>query len=627
MKPYTKKGFTLLEILLVIALLAVLFATVLYTLNPSRIITEVNDNKRKADALTLYQAIEQYALKTGAYPTDVQNVPAGSSLEICKTGAPSCTGKVNLSVLVPNYIASIPSYSTDINNSGFYIVKSTNGKIGVGGINSVDNTTFTSESQSTTFTLPATPVNFAKRAGGSPGEIINTGGMCTNSDGSSIVTGLFQGNATFAPGETNQTIRTSVGSGYDIFVAKYNIDGSLAWVRRDGGNDYDISYGISCLPDGSSITTGYISGTAVFGQGETNQTTLNSIISNNTFIAKYNANGTLAWAKGVTGSVVGDYGRGYGISTLSDGTSISVGYFQGTATFGPGETNQTILVANAGNRDAFIAKYNTDGTLAWARKAGGTDIDDSTGVSMLNDGSSIIIGAFYGNITLGQGEANQTILTNTTDIDGFIAKYNTNGTLAWARKVGGIGWDGPIAVRTLPNTDSLIIGNLQGTATFGPGETNQTILSSSGGSDIFIAKYSDNGSLIWAKKAGGLNDDSSFDIMRNIDGSSIITGQFNGTATFGPGETNQTILTSSGSDDVFIAKYNTDGTLAWARRAGGMGSDRGIAIGKVLGGFVIAGDFNSFATFGIGGTNQISLTPTSNRDMYIARYNYIGTLD
>lgn len=152
MKSYTKKGFTLLEILLVIALLAILFATVLYALNPSNIIAEVNDNKRKADALTLYQNIEQYALKTGSYPTDVQSVTAGTSLEICKTGAPSCTSKVNLSVLVPSYVSSIPAYSSDPIDSGFYIVKDNNNKIGVGGVKGVDNTTFVSGIENQSFT-------------------------------------------------------------------------------------------------------------------------------------------------------------------------------------------------------------------------------------------------------------------------------------------------------------------------------------------------------------------------------------------------------------------------------------------------------------------------------------------
>lgn len=152
MKSYTKKGFTLLEILLVIGLLGILFATVLYVLDPNRIITRVDDNKRKSDALTLYQALEQYALKTGSYPSSVQNVSVGTNLAICNTGsqkstdtlspATLCDNKTDLRVLVPDYLSSIPSYSTDPINSGYYIVKDNNRKIGIGGIKNIDNSQF-----------------------------------------------------------------------------------------------------------------------------------------------------------------------------------------------------------------------------------------------------------------------------------------------------------------------------------------------------------------------------------------------------------------------------------------------------------------------------------------------------
>jgi prepilin-type N-terminal cleavage/methylation domain-containing protein len=151
MQSYTKKGFTILEILLVIALLAILFATVLYAFNPNKIITEVNDNKRQADALNLYQALEQYALKTGSYPANIQNtvnIPPGASLGICKTaaeqvgGSTNCSGKIDLRILVPDYISNIPSYSSEINDSGYYIVKDANRKIGIGGFKGTDNSQF-----------------------------------------------------------------------------------------------------------------------------------------------------------------------------------------------------------------------------------------------------------------------------------------------------------------------------------------------------------------------------------------------------------------------------------------------------------------------------------------------------
>lgn len=141
----TNRGFSLLEILLSIVLISILIIILIGGLNPNGILSEVRDNKREADALTIYQALEQYALKNNAYPPAVVSLYNGGTAYICKTGAPSCNNatQVDLStVLVPTYLSKIPEYSTDTNNSGFYIVKDVNGKIGVGGVKQIDNTTF-----------------------------------------------------------------------------------------------------------------------------------------------------------------------------------------------------------------------------------------------------------------------------------------------------------------------------------------------------------------------------------------------------------------------------------------------------------------------------------------------------
>ena len=71
-----------------------------------------------------------------------------------------------------------------------------------------------------------------------------------------------------------------------------------------------------------------------------------------------------------------------------------------------------------------------------------------------------------------------------------------------------------------------------------------------------------DGAAGWVKRAGGSSADFGFGVSVLSDGSAVVTGYFNGTATFGPGEANETTLTSAGDDDVFIAKYHPDGTLA-----------------------------------------------------------------
>jgi hypothetical protein len=92
-------------------------------------------------------------------------------------------------------------------------------------------------------------------------------------------------------------------------------------------------------------------------------------------------------------------------------------------------------------------------------------------------------------------------------------------------------------------------------ATFGPGEPNQTVLTSAGESDIFIARYTPDGTLAWAKRAGGISDDDGRGITALSDDSTVVTGNFQGSATFGPGEPNETVLDSAGSYDIFVARF------------------------------------------------------------------------
>ncbi|MCX6645528.1 MAG: hypothetical protein NTY09_04100 [bacterium] len=397
---------------------------------------------------------------------------------------------------------------------------------------------------------------WVKRAGGT--NFDRGSRITTLSDDSTVVIGVFEGSATFGPSELNQTGLSSAG-GWDIFIARYNPDGTLAWAKRAGGaSEYDNGNAIIALSDNSTVVTGGFKDSAAFGPSEPNQTVLNSAGGYNIFIARYNTDGTLAWAKRGLGESGFEFGNG--ITTLSDNSTVVTGWFDGSATLGPGEPNQTILTS-AGYLDVFIARYNLDGTLAWAKSAGGASDynvgDVGCGITTLSDNSTVVTGLFMGTATFGKGEPNQKVLTSTGSLDTFIARYNPDGTLVWAKRAGGSDFDRGIGVTTLSDNSVVVTGKYEGTVTFGEGEFNQTALTSSGIIDIFIARYNPDGTLAWAKSAGGASwSDNTSGITTLSDNSTVVTGQFSGSATFGPGEPNETVLTSAGDGDIFIARFN-----------------------------------------------------------------------
>jgi len=136
--------------------------------------------------------------------------------------------------------------------------------------------------------------------------------------------------------------------------------------------------------------------------------------------------------------------------------------------------------------------------------------------------------------------------------------YAAGGDLAWAKRAGGASDYGDYAwgIAALADGSALMTGYFSGSATFGPGEAGQTTLNSAGGFDIFIARYNANGTLAWAKRAGGADDDWGSGIAALADGSALMTGFLYGSATFGPGEAGETTLTSAGEDDIFIARFS-----------------------------------------------------------------------
>ena len=445
---------------------------------------------------------------------------------------------------------------------------------------------------------------------------------------------VFKGtldNENFAEGGTHNLMIKSwdAASGIQMFnefsadVSYHTDDGSLIWAKRAGGVYDDQSFGITTLSDNSTVTTGRFWDSATFGPGEINQTVLTSAGHSDIFIARYNPDGTLAWAKRAGGT---SHEIGFGITTLSDNSIVATGCFREIATFGPGETNQTVL-HSVDVEDIFIARYNPDGTLAWAKSAGGPNRDYGSGITTLSDNAIVVTGYFYSTATFGPGETNQTILTSAGDYDIFIARYNPDGTLSWAKRAGGSNDDRGEGITTLSDDSTIVTGYFNGSANFGQSEPNQTVLTSFGGQEMFVARYDLDGTLAWAKSAGGTSDDYGCDITKLLDNSAVITGWFSSIAIFGHDEINQTVLISEGDWDAFIARYNPDGTLSWAKRAGGSSGTAGHGITTLWDNSItITGYFSSSATFGQNELNETVLSSTGGLDIFVARYNLDGTL-
>jgi hypothetical protein len=390
--------------------------------------------------------------------------------------------------------------------------------------------------------------------------------IATDGHGNSYITGSLNGTATFGAGEDNETVLRAGDAESEMFVAKYDRDGGrLLWATRAGGADIDVGAGIATDSAGNSYVTGTFNGTATFGAGEDNETVLRDAGGGEIFFAKYDRSGRLLWAMqaGGTGSA-----HGSAIATDGHGNSYITASFNGTATFGAGEDNETVLRAGDAESEMFVAKYDRDGRLLWATQASSIRVDEEddsegyasgSGIATDPRGHSYVTGTLlFGPVTFGPGGDNETVLRDAGGGEIFVAKYDRNGQLLWAMQAGGTGSAHGSAIATDGHGNSYITASFNGTATFGAGEDNETVLRAGDAeSEMFVAKYDRDGRLLWATQEVTLYDDigvRSRGIATDPRGNSYVTGQFDGRATFSAGEDDETLFEAMGSD-VFVAKY------------------------------------------------------------------------
>ncbi|MGW8184634.1 MAG: Ig-like domain-containing protein [Candidatus Moraniibacteriota bacterium] len=424
-------------------------------------------------------------------------------------------------------------------------------------------------------------------------------------------------------GTNGVDIHTPVGDD-DAYITKYNADGSYGWTRTFGGADTESGGGIAVDGLGNVFLTGAFRGNDIADFDGTSGTDMYTPSSeSDSFITKYNADGSYGWTR----IVVGNFEWSERVAADALGNAYVTGSFTDTVDFDgtAGIDNRT----SRGSYDISLTKYNADGSYGWTRILGGAGSEDAPAIATDDFGHVLVLGQ-TSSVTVDFDDTSgvDNLTTDTTIIVRFLTKYNTDGSYGWTRLFSSIhGGTGDLAIDSSGN--AFVTGSFRDEADF-DGTSGLDIIAAATTLDnnAFLTKYNADGSYGWTHTFGGDSNTEGYNIAIDFEDDIFITGSFEHTVDF-DGTAGTDNRTSRGTDDIFFTKYNADGSYGWTRTMGNENIDYpGDVSADGAGHVYVTGDFEGAVDFD--GTDGVDIheSRTDNFDKisgFLTKYNSDGT--
>lgn len=277
------------------------------------------------------------------------------------------------------------------------------------------------------------------------------------------------------------------GGPQDAFVVRYDASGAAAWTREFGTSGADVATSVAIAGDGAVVVAGQVGGA------------LNGSATSpfDAFVRKYDATGNVRWTR--------QFGAGGSSATLASGVAVDAtgavyvaGWVYGAL---PGATA-------AGQDDAFVRKYEANGTEVWTRQFGGADHDRATTVKVDAAGDVYVAGQ----IDQRAGDAGATV----------VRKYRSGGELLWTRTLGRPS-DETIAVTIDIAGAMYMVGNgfpvdRAHDHGRGPAESNHAV------GEPFVRKYDTGGTEVWTSQLPGRRTEVPVNLAVDIAGTVYVAG-------------------------------------------------------------------------------------------------------
>ena len=373
----------------------------------------------------------------------------------------------------------------------------------------------------TEITETTNEIDFIQTLGGSKNDALSS--VKKTADGGYIVAGFTQSNDFDIDSKTNES--------FDFLVSKFSFDNTLEWQKTFGGSDDDRAADIVQTLDG---------GFAVLGYSKSSDINVSENAGAQDFwLLKISSLGSLLWEK-----TFGFSGTDFGTALLAtkDGGFLITGVLDVSSSGGQGNAKSTAVNHSGG--DYWVIKTDLTGNLEWSRFFGGSFTEIPLGIVETDDHNFIIAGS--------SDSDDFNISNNLGTYDFWIIKIAPTGSLIWEKSFGGSEIDEARAITTSSDGNFMVVGDTR--------SLDIDVSENNGAADVWIVKFSTEGSLIWEKTIGG----TSFDTAR-----AIYKTQDNGFLIAGSSRSLDNDFENNGQNDALILKIDSNGSLLWQKTIGG----------------------------------------------------------
>lgn len=301
-------------------------------------------------------------------------------------------------------------------------------------------------------------------------------GLAVDDAGNVHIVGQFSNTVDFDPGAASFDL-TSQGD-VDGYLLHLDTNGDFVSAMSVGGPEKDVIQRVAVDGTGNVYTAGVFYGTAQFGTSDgTTPVFLTSAGSSDTFLMNVAADGNTQWIRQAAGaSSVGNGNVDVGFDGF--GGVYFTGNIFDTIDFGSGNPS----LVSAGDTDAYITRWDTDGNLVWSGQISGPEDIGITGIRFDVQGNPYFAGFFNGtaDFDVGPGTVEQNSWVGQ---DSFVLKLDAAGDFQWVEQVEhNSGTSGAVSIDDAGNV--YLMGEFSGTAIFPTGK----VIASAGSSDAYLLK-------------------------------------------------------------------------------------------------------------------------------------------